>query len=154
VCLHSKATSLGANPKSLKWSTLSSPSLSFSAQAALVHHRYRNNGGNTRSCVIAASHLASDHPGALVRSEVDDTPQSVADILTGHQDGTEVEAFCSLISLKASAIESKISEILNKDHQSTLVNTGNLMLSGEKFDRWRKTAINAPSATRLKFEGG
>jgi hypothetical protein len=28
-----------------------------------------------------------------------------------------------------------------------------LTLSGEKFDRWRETVINAPSATRLKFEG-
>jgi hypothetical protein len=143
----------GHDPKVIEVEYPEQPITVLFSAGSLVHHRYRNSGGNTRSCVIAAFHLASDHPGALVHSEVAGGPQSVAEILVGHQDGTEVEAFCSLISLKASAIESKISEILNKDHQSILVDTGNLTLSGEKFDRWRETVINAPSATRLKFEG-
>lgn len=144
----------GHNPKVIEVEYPEQPITVLFSAGSLVHHRYRNCGGNTRSCVIAAFHLASDHPGALVHTEVVGTPQSVAEILVGYHDGTEVEAFCSLISLKASAIESKISEILNKDHQSTLVDTGNLTLSGEKFNRWRETVINAPSATRIKFEGG
>ncbi|KUL81625.1 hypothetical protein ZTR_10604 [Talaromyces verruculosus] len=120
---------------------------------ALVHHRYRNSGGNPRSCVITAFHLASDHPGALIRSKFDNqTPQSMTDILMGYQNGTEVDVFCSLIGLQASAIESKIMEILNKDHKSILVDTDNLTLSRERFDCWRNTVINAPSAMRLKFE--
>jgi hypothetical protein len=121
---------------------------------SLVHHRYRNTSGNTRSCVITAFHLASDHPGALVDPLSSGKPASVADILMGHQDGCQVDAFCSLIGAKASAIESKISNILDESHQSTLVDTARLTLSGEKLARWREIVVTAPSAMQLKFEAG
>ncbi|KAL6892103.1 hypothetical protein GGI43DRAFT_386977 [Trichoderma evansii] len=117
------------------------------------HHRYRNNNGSTRSCVITAYHLASDHPGALINSEADKEVESIADILLGYQNGTEVDLFYSLIRDKASAIESKISDILDQGHQSTLVDTMKLTLSGEKLQLWREITLNAPSATQLKFEG-
>lgn len=125
----------------------------FSA-GSVVHHRYRNKGGNSRSCVITAFHLASDHPGSLLHQGADERPQSIVDILMGHQQGTEVETFCSLIGAKASAIEAKITEILDEDHQSILVDTARLKLSGERFDCWREIVINAPSATKLKFDAG
>ncbi|OIW26590.1 hypothetical protein CONLIGDRAFT_672122 [Coniochaeta ligniaria NRRL 30616] len=121
---------------------------------SLVHHRYRNNNGNARSCVITAFHLASDHPGALVGSETDAKPLSLSDILMGYQNGSEAETFCSLLGVQAASIESKIAEILDEGHHSTLVDTTGLTLSGQKFDSWRKTVINAPSATQLKFEAG
>lgn len=120
---------------------------------SLVHHRYRNNNGSTRSCVITAYHLASDHPGALINSEADKEPESIADILLRYQNGTQVEQFYSLIRDKASDIESKISDILDDGHQSILVDTTKLTLSGEKLQRWREITLNAPSATQLKFEG-
>ncbi|KAH8200221.1 hypothetical protein TruAng_005613 [Truncatella angustata] len=121
---------------------------------SLVHHRYRNNNGSTRSCIIAAFHLVHDHPGALVDSDADWKPQSVADLLLGYQDSTEIGTFCSIIGANSAAIESKISDILDDTHHSILVDTENLMLSGEKFARWREIVINAPSATRVKFEAG
>ncbi|KUI71323.1 hypothetical protein VM1G_06742 [Cytospora mali] len=121
---------------------------------SLVHHRYRNNSGSTRSCVITAFHLASDHPGALINSGTNEKPGSIADGLLGYQDGTEVETFYSLISARAPDIESKISDILKESHHSTLVDTAKLTLSGERLDRWREITINAPSTTQLKFAEG
>jgi hypothetical protein len=121
---------------------------------SLVHHRYRNNNGNARSCVITAFHLASDHPGALVGSATDEKPGSLSDMLMGYQDGSDVDTFCSLLGAQAAAIETKIAEILDEAHHSTLVDTSGLTLSGQKLDTWRKTVVNAPSATQLKFEGG
>jgi hypothetical protein len=120
---------------------------------ALVHHRYRNNSGRTRSCVITAFHLSSDHPGALIRTN-DHPPQTVAEGILGYQNGTDIETFCSLISAQAPAIEDKITDILDQSHHSTLVDTAQLRLSGEKLQRWRETTLHAPSATRLKFEAG
>ncbi|KAK2051544.1 hypothetical protein LY76DRAFT_674549 [Colletotrichum caudatum] len=121
---------------------------------SLVHHRYRNNNGNTRSCVITAFHLASDHPGALIDVGAGQAPESISDILLGHQDGAQVQAFCSLIGHKASAIESMISNILDNSHHSVLVDTARLTLSGEQLNRWREIVVNAPLSTKLKFKGG
>ncbi|TFB01735.1 hypothetical protein CCMA1212_006277 [Trichoderma ghanense] len=120
---------------------------------SLVHHRYRNNNGSTRSCVIAAFHLASDHPGALLTSKANEQPETIADALLGFQDGNQVETFYSLVRGTASAIESKIGDILDESHHSTLVDTSNLTLSGERLTRWREITLHAPSATELKFEG-
>ncbi|KPM40570.1 hypothetical protein AK830_g5982 [Neonectria ditissima] len=125
----------------------------FSA-GSLVHHRYRNNNGTPRSCVITAFHLASDHPGTLLQGETGKKPESLVDILLGYQDGVDIETFCSLVAAKASAIESKISEVLDQDHQSTLVDASELVLSGENFDRWKGTTIDAPPTTQLKLQGG
>ncbi|KAF4784433.1 hypothetical protein HER10_EVM0008334 [Colletotrichum scovillei] len=121
---------------------------------SLVHHRYRNKAGNTRSCVITAFHLSSDHPGALVGSSIDDSPGSVADILLGHQDGAQDGAFCSLIGAQASVIEVKISDMLNDDHHSVLVDAVDFSLSGERLSLWREIVVNAPFSTQLKFKEG
>jgi hypothetical protein len=122
--------------------------------SSLVHHRYRNNNGNARSCVIAAFHLASEYPGSLLGGERDPEPQTLADMLMGHLDGTESEHFCSVISREASSIESKISEILDEKHHSQLVDFSSLTLRGARLEHWRKTTIHAPSATRLKLDNG
>ncbi|KAI0133902.1 hypothetical protein BJ170DRAFT_716135 [Xylariales sp. AK1849] len=122
--------------------------------SSLVHHRYRNNDGTTRSCVITAFHLASDHPGVQIASNIDEKPQTLAGILMGQQSGSDPESFCSLLGSKASLIESKIAEILNESHHSTLVNTTGMALSGEKLKRWRERVVHAPSATQVKFEMG
>ncbi|KAF2715973.1 hypothetical protein K431DRAFT_308166 [Polychaeton citri CBS 116435] len=125
----------------------------FSA-GSLVHHRYRNNGGSTRSCVIAAFHLAYDHPGALLDVEDGAKPESIADVLLQYQDGTNIDAFCSMIASRADDIESKILELLDDEHHSILVDVASLTLSGERFARWQEITINAPQATQLKFEAG
>lgn len=142
----------GRRPKVVEVEYPDQPITVLFSAGSVVHHRYRNIGGNPRSCVITAFHLASDHPGSLVRSETDGNPKSVADILMGHQDGSESSEFCAILGLKASAIESKVSEILSEDHHSILVDTSSLELTGEKYIRWRKIVINAPSATTLKIE--
>ncbi|KAK2028388.1 hypothetical protein LX32DRAFT_683241 [Colletotrichum zoysiae] len=121
---------------------------------SLVHHRYRNNDGNTRSCVITAFHLASDHPGALIASSIDDKPQTLAGILMGQQSEGDADNFCALLGSKASLIESKIADILNETHHSAMVDTTGMELSGEKLERWRETVVHAPSATQVKFERG
>ncbi|KAF4963707.1 hypothetical protein FSARC_8304 [Fusarium sarcochroum] len=125
----------------------------FSA-GSLVHHRYRNHDGTPRSCVITAFHLASDHPGAFLHGETGNKPTSLADVLLGYQDGIDIDIFCSLIAAKSSNIESKISELLNQDHDSTLVDPSRLTLSGQDFDRWQCTTIDAPPATQLKLQSG
>ncbi|KAI4600078.1 hypothetical protein KJ359_001179 [Pestalotiopsis sp. 9143b] len=144
----------GNDPKVIEVEYPEQPITVLFSAGSVVHHRYRNKAGNTRSCVITAFHLASDHPGALLHTTADEKSNTVADLLMGHQNGTEVDAFCSLICAQAAAIESKIAEILDNSHQSNLVDTEKLVLTGEKFDRWRETVINAPSATKVKFERG
>ncbi|EFQ31081.1 hypothetical protein CGRA01v4_01973 [Colletotrichum graminicola] len=121
---------------------------------SLVHHRYRNNDGTTRSCVITAFHLASDHPGALIASSIDGQPKTLAGILMGHQSESNAGIFCSLLGSKALLIESKIQDILNETHHSTMIETTGMELSGEKLERWRETVIHAPSATQVKFKRG
>ncbi|KAF3012255.1 hypothetical protein E8E14_011369 [Neopestalotiopsis sp. 37M] len=144
----------GSDPKVIEVEYPKQPITVLFSAGSVVHHRYRNKGGNTRSCVITAFHLASDHPGALVHSAACEKPNTIAEVLMGHQDGSQVETFCSLVRAQATAVESKIAEILDSNHQSTLVNTDQLVLTGERFDRWREIVINAPSATKVKFAGG
>ncbi|KAM0541200.1 hypothetical protein ACHAPJ_013340 [Fusarium lateritium] len=127
----------------------------FSA-GSLVHHRYRNERGYPRSCVIYAFHLASDHPGALVNFANSEVPQTIVDVLLGYQDGSEsnIDTFRSLLRSTAAAIEDKISEILNQDHFSRLISTVFLALSGKGLDCWRREVTRAPSASQLKYENG
>lgn len=127
--------------------------LLFSA-GSLVYYRHRNNNGKPRSCVIMAFHLASDHPGALLHGETSQGAEALVDILLGYQDGIEMERFNSLVAARALAIESKIFELLSQDHQLTLVDTLGLVLSGQDFDRWQRTTMDAPSATQLKLRAG
>ncbi|KAK0620997.1 hypothetical protein B0T14DRAFT_538189 [Immersiella caudata] len=123
---------------------------------SLVHHRYRNKDGNTRSCVISAFHLASDHPGALIDPAIYgiQEPTSVADLLLGYQDGSQVGQFCRIIGSRARKIESKMAELLDENHEASLVDTAQLTLSGEKLQRWREIIVNAPFSTQLKLEAG
>jgi hypothetical protein len=121
---------------------------------SLVHHRYRNQRGYPRSCVIYAFHLASDHPGALIESA--DLPRTVVDALLGYQDGSEsgIHTFCSLLGSEAATIEDKIEELFNQGHHSCLINIADLALSGDGLKCWRREVTRAPSASQLKYESG
>ncbi|KAB5518702.1 hypothetical protein GE09DRAFT_931562, partial [Coniochaeta sp. 2T2.1] len=144
----------GREPKIVEVEYPDQPITVLFSAGSVVHHRYRTNNGNARSCVITAFHLSSDHPGAMVNTEANETTSSLAELLIGYQNGSESETFCALLGSKAADIESKIVEILDESHHSTLVDTAGLALSGQKLDSWRKTVIYAPSATQLKFEAG
>ncbi|KAI9742903.1 MAG: hypothetical protein M1818_003632 [Claussenomyces sp. TS43310] len=120
--------------------------------ASLVHHRYRTEHGSPRSCVIAAFDLASDNPGALTPIERKKAPQSLAELLLGYQNGTQVQTFCSLLAFDAPNIESTINDILNENLESILVDTAPLTLSGDRLISWKESVINAPFTTSIKLE--
>ncbi|PNP80351.1 hypothetical protein FNYG_05950 [Fusarium nygamai] len=127
----------------------------FSA-GSLVHHRYRNERGHDRSCIIYAFHLASDHPGALLDVAEFEQARTLIDALIGYQDGSEsgIDVFCSLLCSNACQIEEKIEEIFNQMHQSCLIDTADLALSGNDLARWHQEVTRAPSASQLKYENG
>ncbi|KAB5542694.1 hypothetical protein GE09DRAFT_1245153 [Coniochaeta sp. 2T2.1] len=144
----------GREPKIVEVEYPDQPITVLFSAGSVVHHRYRSSNGNPRSCVITAFHLASDHPGVMVNTEANENPSSLAELLIGYQNGAEAETFCAMLGSQAAAIESKIADILDESRHSTLVDTAGLALKGQELDSWRKTVINAPSATQLKFEAG
>ncbi|KAF1994327.1 hypothetical protein P154DRAFT_527122 [Amniculicola lignicola CBS 123094] len=145
---------IGQDPTVVEVEYSEQPITAIFDASSLVHHRYRNKVGNARSCVIAAFHLASEHPGSLLGQEPDPEPRTMADMLMGHLDGTNSEHFCTVLGREAPSIETKMSEILDTMHHSKLVDFSTLSLKGAKFERWRETTLHAPSATRLKLDNG
>lgn len=125
----------------------------FSA-SSLVHHRYRHKGGKPRSCIIMAFHLASEHPGSLTQGSVVEQPKSIAQLLINHVDGTEEQEYCPVLGNAARTVETKIWELLDQHHRSTMLDFTKLALTGQDLDRWRTITIKAPFATELKFEQG
>ena len=126
-------------------------SIVFTA-GSLVHHRYRTENGSSRRCIIAAFHLATDNPGTLIHAQDSSSgPKTLSDLLLGHQDATSREEFISLISDQASVIQSKISDILNPSHNSTLIDASQFELSEHALSEWREIVINAPSASSIKL---
>ena len=153
-------------------------SILFTA-GALVHHRYRNQDGKPRSCVVVAFHLAADNPGVLCRHQTCDQahvetssldpPQTVADLLVNHhQDGSNQQQFVSLVVAEADLLASRLAEIYtvipatcSSVHDNTrsiegasLVDTRNTKLSGLDLERWRNTVIKAPTTTSIRLNRG
>ncbi|KLO86272.1 uncharacterized protein Y057_091 [Fusarium fujikuroi] len=126
-------------------------SMLFSA-GGLVHHRYRNEYGDARSCMSAAFHLARDNPGALLReSDGDSKPKTLVEFLTGHQDSDSDEAFLLVLLSEAGRVESKLAEIDNATGISKLVPTSGMSLSEEQLHAWRDVVVSAPLASHVKF---
>ncbi|KAG4261908.1 hypothetical protein FPRO03_11376 [Fusarium proliferatum] len=126
-------------------------SMLFSA-GGLVHHRYRNEYGDARSCMSAAFHLARDNPGALLReSDGDSKPKTLVEFLTGHQDSNSDEAFLFVLLSEAGRVESKLTEIDNATGISKLVPTSGMSLSEEQLHAWRDVVVSAPLASHVKF---
>ncbi|KPM43361.1 hypothetical protein AK830_g3204 [Neonectria ditissima] len=110
---------------------------------ALVHHRHRTKQGNPRSCIIAAFHLCSANPGALVKTLVE--------FLISPQDGNSTAEFLELLSAKAATIENKLAELFQSSHPTTLVDIAPLTLTDEKLAQWRGDVVEAPTPTSIKL---
>ncbi len=125
---------------------------------ALVHHRYRTEEGNPRSCIIAAFHLSQKHPGSLVSTpatkSTGSTPKTktLIEFLVGPQDANSEGEFLALLAGESRRIEVKLSELFfQPTHHSTLVNLDTLALTGPRLVHWRNTVVTAPNALTTKL---
>lgn len=119
---------------------------------ALVHHRYRTEEGDPRSCIITAFHLSSKHPG-----QISDLPpisgrkKSLIEFLVGHQDENSNDELLDLLSNESSRIEDKLNQLLQPSHPSKLIDIGPLALKGERLIQWRNAIVSAPSPVVHKY---
>jgi hypothetical protein len=115
---------------------------------SLVHHRYRTEHGNARSCIIAAFHLVDDSPGAMIQSDV---PRTLDELLLGYQDNDTSERFMSLLLAECSKIEDAILAISDPSAYMTLVDTSKLIMGKSALRKSRENVVNAPSSSSVKL---
>lgn len=120
--------------------------------SSLVHHRYRNYGGKDRSCVIMAFHLISQDPGSLIRLLPHTPKDKIIDVLLDPPTNQPTDKFLSTLEACAQNIETKINEILDPVQNAVLVDDTNLQLGSCDLERWRRTVVEAPSATEMKLK--
>lgn len=120
--------------------------------AAVVHHRYRTEHGDPRSCIIAAYQLAADNPGSLITSRTSEyKPESLADLLIGPQNKSSSSEFLAVLSTASTEIEKKIDEIFESEHSSSFIDVDGLALSEDRLKAWRKALLDAPTPSAIKF---
>ncbi|KAI1733756.1 hypothetical protein F4680DRAFT_440679 [Xylaria scruposa] len=122
---------------------------------ALVHHRYRTEDGDPRSCIITAFHLSSKHPGHI--SELPPTTgqkKSLIEFLVGHQDETSDSQFLDLLLGESPRIEDKLEELFQPSRPCKLIDIAPLSLSDDKLVQWRRTVMHAPSPMVHKLNNG
>jgi hypothetical protein len=119
---------------------------------ALVHHRYRTEGGDPRSCIITAYHLSSKHPGHIVDlPQISGRKKTLIEFLVGHQDEHSNDDFLDLLLSESQRIEDKIQELFQPSHPSTLIDLEPLALKGERLSQWRNAVVAAPSPLTIKL---
>ncbi|GMF78284.1 unnamed protein product [Aspergillus oryzae] len=127
--------------------------VAFSA-GSLVHHRYRTQDGNARSCIIAAFHLVTDNPGSLLPALAENLrePETIIDFILSQQGDQTDSRFIYLLVKEASSIRAKIKEIFSDttDAATRLLDATRLTLNEQRLERWKKTVIGAPSTTSVK----
>lgn len=123
---------------------------------ALVHHRYRTEDGDPRSCIITAFHLSSTHPGQI--SELPPVSghrrKTLIEFLVGHQDGNSNQEFLDLIQHEAARVETKLEELSRPTHPSKILDIEPLALRGDRLVKWRQTVLDAPNPIWHRMKSG
>ncbi|ETS86183.1 hypothetical protein PFICI_00011 [Pestalotiopsis fici W106-1] len=122
---------------------------------ALVHHRYRTEDGDPRSCIITAFHLSSKHPGQISElAHVSDRKKTLIEFLVGYQDENSNDEFLDLISGESLRVETKLEELVQPQHPSTVLDIGSLALKGEALVKWRQAVMAAPNPIWHRLNNG
>lgn len=122
---------------------------------ALVHHRYRTEDGDPRSCIITAFHLSSKHPGQISElAPVSGRKKTLIEFLVGHQDENSNDEFLDLLVDEAPRIESKLEELSQPSHPSKIIDIGPLALEGERLVKWRQAVLAAPNPIWHRLNNG
>ncbi|KAJ6572473.1 hypothetical protein DFH09DRAFT_982198 [Mycena vulgaris] len=127
--------------------------VAFSA-GSLVHHRYRTEQGNPRSCLILAFHRASDDPGMFIATSPARPTPSLAELLIGFQDASTADTFLDVLAAHAAPIAAVLLELGSPDCASTLVDTKKITLEGVSLANWRAAVTMAPSVDDIKAKLG
>jgi len=118
---------------------------------ALVHHRYRTEEGDPRSCIITAFHLSSEHPGQISElPPIVGRKKNLIEFLVGYQDKNSNEEFLELLGVESTTIQSKLRQLYEPSHPSKLIPLEPLALKGERLKKWREAVIGAPSPIKHK----
>ena len=120
---------------------------------ALVHHRYRTDTGDSRSCVILAFHLASDDPGTLLY-DTTSTPKTLSRLLLAHQGPNYSADFLDALTRHADAISHKLAQLANLKAGPGIVDPARLSLSDAALSRWKVAVTSAPSVAEIKALNG
>jgi hypothetical protein len=113
---------------------------------ALVHHRYRTEEGDPRSCIITAFHLSSNHPGQISElPPISGRKKSMIEFLVGHQDENSSDELLDLLLNESPCIENKLQDLFHPSYPSKLIDIVPLALKGERLSEWLDAVIDAPS---------
>ncbi len=129
------------------------PLTSVFASGALVHHRYRTEQGEPRSCLILAFHRATDNPGQFVDAKyLTDMVQDDAlnrHLLGFHGENTEAD-YIGALAERADAIFDKVGDLSRQTGGAQQLDLNDLRLSDQEVDDWKKTSTRAPTVAMLK----
>lgn len=119
---------------------------------ALVHHRYRTEEGDPRSCIITAYHLSSRHRGRISElPPVSGRRKTLIEFLVGYQDENSNGELLDILAGESSRIEEKLDEIFQPSHPSKLLDLDSLALKGDKLTQWRQAVMGAPSPIAHRY---
>ncbi len=138
---------------------------------SMVHHRYRVQGGNPRSCLLIAFHLIEDDPGRLIaaqkirESEIKLKQESEVEvsalnkfILGGYPEDKRainqefLEVFDKSVAAKSASLLDSFSGRTVSEHKPTVRSPQNLAFSDEEVEEWKASVLHGPGTTAIKDE--
>ena len=132
------------------------PLTSVFAAGSLVHHRYRTQGGHSRSCVIVALHRAADNPGQFMAPQYVkqfSQPGDLNSYLFGYHDASSNNGFIQALADNASQIGVKLHELTNVDCSAQVIPQRVKELSTAELEQWKEITTSAPTVESLKMSG-
>ncbi|MFB9243318.1 hypothetical protein IV454_13500 [Massilia antarctica] len=129
------------------------PLTSVFAAGAIVHHRYRTEVGEPRSCLILAFHRADDNPGQFVDAKyLADMVQDDAlnRLLMGFHGKNTEAAYIEALVERADRLFDKLIDLDSQKDGAEMLDQGRLALSPQEVVDWKKTCTLAPTVAMLK----
>ncbi len=146
----------GLKPSVVEVTHDTKPTTTVFLAGSLVHHRYRRDQGQPRSCMILAMHLATDNPGAfMAREHVAKIaePGSITDYLFGsHGHKDETSDFISAIVAQAGSLAHKIGELYDEVSPAIVIDQHHKALATEELEAWKLKVTSAPTVEDKKQE--
>jgi len=133
------------------------PTTTLFQAGALVHHRYRTQGGDPRSCVILAFHGVHDNPGVFIPTHALEEQKSTTDVNSSLEDllfyplpSTDPDYFQNQLLHYTEEITEKLIALAHSNEESTIVPQNEITMTRKKVNDWKKVATNAPDIQELK----
>ena len=129
----------------------------------LVHHRYRREEGDPRSCLLIAFHLIANDPGGLVTKEnLDKAKREVKTddlsvfLLDKHdsKDPQLMEKFLGALSSEAANIRDMLLSLKSSEKSSTgspqFLSPESKALNEKEIAEWQESVLHGPGTEKIK----